>query len=304
MTTKEELLARLDAADTDEEIAEIGQKLLELDAGDPYGKFIKWQLLERDEQLNSLDLLCDAHEAMRDVVESRENPAILEDDRDAEVYASIMINLGYALIENEKVEEALEAAKELANFDDEDIFRSRAFLYTCMLLLGLYSEILDSLESDPTESVVGEHARAIAMIETGAEPDEILDAVNYAISLSPNLPFFLAGIWEMEDPSEDEEYGDVLEDAWDLVEHWHANENRVLALAAQTFLFGYLTGRIDDKKMLKTLKDTYEQDGILARVEDARKKLKAKEESGYDPDELDAEALSETANILSDILAD
>ena len=186
--TKEELLSRLDEAETNEEIAETGRELLALDPESPYGKLAVWETMEYEEAMQNLDMLREALDKIRAVVEAREIPALVDDDRDALVYATVMMNLGFSLLAEGETEEAYEVAKEFANFDDEGAFESRTLLYRTMLDLGLYKEILDTLEADPLESVVGEHARAIALLETGAEHDEIFDAINYAISLSPDVP--------------------------------------------------------------------------------------------------------------------
>ncbi|OUO93999.1 hypothetical protein [Cloacibacillus sp. An23] len=301
--TKEELLAKLDEAETNEEIAEIGKELLTLDPESPYGKLAVWETMEYEEAMENLGMLREAIDKIRAVVEARELPALVDDDRDALVYATVMMNLGFSLLSEGETEEAYEIAKELANFDDEGAFESRTLLYRCMLDLELYGEIIDALEADPIESVVGEHARAIALLETGAEHDEVFDAINYAISLSPNVPFFVVNIWDMPESDEDadDEEMDVLNDAAYLAEPWCATDKRLAALSAQTFLFGYLTDRLADEKEMKVLREGYENAGIADRIEAVRKHLKEMGESGRDPEEIDAEALSETANILSEL---
>lgn len=301
--TKEELLNRLDEAEENEEIAEIGRQLIALDPESPYGKLAVWETMEYEEAMENLDMLREALDKIRAVVEAREIPALVDDDRDALVYATVMMNLGFALLSEGRTEEAYEIAKEFANFDDEGAFESRTLLYRCMLDLGLYKEILDSLEADPLESVVGEHARAIALLETGADHDEVFDAINYAISLSPDVPFFVINIWDMpeNDDDADDDEADVLNDAAYLAEPWCATDKRLAALSAQTFLFGYLTDRLADEKEMKVLKEGYENAGLSERVEAVKKHLEQMERAGRDPEEIDAEALSETANILSEL---
>lgn len=166
--TKEELLDRLDAAESNEDIRSIGSDLLSLDPSSPYGKLAVWETMEYDEAMESLDMLREALDSIRAVVDAKEMPAFIDEDRDAMVYCTILMNLGYSLLAQGKLEEAYETAKEFSNFDDEGSFPSRTLLYRCMLDLEMYNEILETLEADPLESVVGEHARAIAMIETGA----------------------------------------------------------------------------------------------------------------------------------------
>ena len=111
-------------------------------------------------------------------------------------------------------------AKEFANFDDEGAFPSRTLLYRCMLDLELYGDILDSLEADPLESVVGEaRARDRAAGDRrgggrGTRRDQL------RISLSPDVPFFIINIWDFPEPDEEieDELEDVVNDATYLAE--------------------------------------------------------------------------------------
>lgn len=303
--TRDELLDMLDEAQTDEEIKEIGEKLLELEPGSPYGKLAVWETMEYEQAVENLDMLREALDAIRAVVEARELPSLIDDDRDALVYSTVMMNLGYSLLAEGEVEEAYEVAKEFANFDDEGAFPSRTLLYRCMLELELYNDILASLEADPLESVVGEHARAIALLESGADEGEVREAINYAISLSPDVPFFIINIWDFPEADEDidEELEDVVNDATYLAEPWCASDKRLAALSAPVFLFGYLTKRLTDEKEIQTLKEGYEGAGVSERIEGAMKRLDEMEKAGRDPEEIDAEALSITADILDELLA-
>ena len=54
--TKEELLSRLDEAETNEEIAETGRELLALDPESPYGKLAVWETMEYEEAMQNLDI--------------------------------------------------------------------------------------------------------------------------------------------------------------------------------------------------------------------------------------------------------
>ena len=267
--TKDELLDKLDEAQTNEEIREIGEELLTQDPGSPYGKLAVWETMEYEDAVESLDMLREALDGIRAVVDAKDAPSIIDEDRDALVYCTVMMNLGYSLLADGNAEEAYEVAKEFANFDDEGAFPSRTLLYRCMLDLELYGDILDSLEADPLESVVGEHARAIALLETGAEAGEVRDAINYAISLSPDVPFFIINIWDFPEPDEEieDELEDVVNDATYLAEPWCKSDKRLAAISAPTFLFGYLTNRLSDEKEMKVLREGYEDAGVSERVE-------------------------------------
>ncbi|WP_418504860.1 hypothetical protein [Cloacibacillus evryensis] len=304
--TKDELLDKLDEAQTNEEIREIGEELLTQDPGSPYGKLAVWETMEYEDSVESLDMLREALDGIRAVVDAKDAPSIIDEDRDALVYCTVMMNLGYSLLADGNAEEAYEVAKEFANFDDEGAFPSRTLLYRCMLDLELYGDILDSLEADPLESVVGEHARAIALLETGAEAGEVRDAINYAISLSPDVPFFIINIWDFPEPDEEieDELEDVVNDATYLAEPWCKSDKRLAAISAPTFLFGYLTNRLSDEKEMKVLREGYEDAGVSERVEAFKKHIEDLEKENKDPDEIDAEALGETADILEELLGE
>ena len=304
--TKDELLDKLDEAQTNEEIREIGEELLTQDPGSPYGKLAVWETMEYEDAVETHDMLREALDGIRAVVDAKDAPSIIDEDRDALVYCTVMMNLGYSLLADGNAEEAYEVAKEFANFDDEGAFPSRTLLYRCMLDLELYGDILDSLEADPLESVVGEHARAIALLETGAEAGEVRDAINYAISLSPDVPFFIINIWDFPEPDEEieDELEDVVNDATYLAEPWCKSDKRLAAISAPTFLFGYLTNRLSDEKEMKVLREGYEDAGVSERVEAFKKHIEDLEKENKDPDEIDAEALGETADILEELLGE
>lgn len=296
----EALLIRLDAAETDEEIQAIGKALLNEDPGSPYGKVAVWETLDFEDSLENLDMLTEALESIRAIIDSNETPTFIEDDRDSQVYCTIMMNLGYSLLSVSRVEEALEIARELANFDDEGYFPSRELLYRCMLDLEMYEAILETLEADPLESVVGEHARAIALIETGASPDDIRETINYAISLAPDVVFFVLGMWPFpeEDEETDAELEEVMMNATYLVEPWSKNDERLSALSMPAFMLGFLTERIEDKGDIEALLETYELAGILDEVKSAKAKTAQMIKNDEDPEEIDAVAMGEVGNLL------
>ena len=124
----EQLLDKLDEAQTNEEIREIGQEILAEDPQSPYGKLAVWETMEYEECVENLDTLYEALDTIRAVVDSKTEPPVIEEDRDAQVYCTIMMNLGYTLLSEGRPEDALPVAKEFANFDDEGYFPSLGHL--------------------------------------------------------------------------------------------------------------------------------------------------------------------------------
>lgn len=300
----EQLLDKLDTAETDEEISEIGREILVIDPESPYGKLAVWETMDYEDCVENLDMLREALTQMRMIISERDTLPNIEEDRDAQTYCTLMMNLGYSLLAEQEIEGALEIAKEFANFDDEGFYPSRTLLYRCMLDLQMYKEIFETLEGDPLESVVGEHARAIALIETEAEPAEIRDAINYAISLSPDVPFFVLSIWDFPEPEDDidEDVEDTVNYATYVAEPWCSSDKRLAYISAPTFLFGYLTDRLNDEKEIKVLMEGYEGAGLIKEVDEAKAKIRKMEEQVCDPEEIDAVALAETGTIVEKLI--
>lgn len=301
----EQLLNKLDEAQTDEEIRSIGEEILILDSKNPYGKLAIWQTLEYDDCLDNLDMLSEALDTIRAIVDAKTVPASIE-DRESEVYCAIMMNLGFCLLAKEDSEKALVIAREFVNFDDEGYFPSRTLLYCCMLDLNMFTEILETVEADELETVVGEHARAIALLETDADSGEVRDAINYAISLAPDVPFFALNIWEF--PEEEDDIDEFMEESINYAIYiagpWTATDERLAAISAPTFLFGYLTERLIDEKEITALKEGYDGVGALAEIEAAKERIAAMEEDEKDLIEIDAFALGETAEILESLFSE
>ena len=304
MMNIEQLLDKLDAAETDEEISGIGKAILDIDPQNPYGKLAVWETMDYDDCVENLDMLREALSEIRITISEKETPPNIEEDRDAQTYCTLMMNLGYSLLAEQEVEKALEIAKEFANFDDEGFYPSRTLLYRCMLDLQMYREIFDTLESDPLESVVGEHARAIALIETEAEPGEIRDAINYAISLDPDVSFFVLGIWDFPEAEDDidDDVEDTVNYAAYVAEPWCSSDKRLAYISAPTFLLGYLTDRLSDEKEIEVLREGYEGAGLLKEVDEAKARILKMGEQSCDPEEIDAVALAETGAIVEKLI--
>ena len=96
----------------------------------------------------------------------------------------------------------------------------------------------------------------------------------------------------------------MVNDATYLAEPWCKSDKRLAAISAPTFLFGYLTNRLADEKEMKVLREGYEEAGVSERIEAVKKHLEELERANTDPEEIDAEALGETAEILEELLGE
>lgn len=305
---KVELMEKLDRAETDDVLRETAEQILELDPNDPCGKLALWRSFDLEERLERLEMLEDALDLQRARVLAMDRKPSLETDRAAQVYGALLLNLancGLSLAwRNEEdpelryVEQALEYARELLDFEEN--IEAKDVAYRCMLDLQMFNDILRAAGEEAEPTVMSEHARAIALLETGADKAEVDDAVIYAMSLAPDVLTFLLGIWEPPDDDaqleEDEEitlmYADLLSVPWCV------NDRRITEISVPAFLFAYLTDRLEDEKELNALEECYEQLGILEAVRGAKARVDALIAEDRELEETDGNALNETARLL------
>lgn len=304
METKEKLellYDKLDAADCDHCMAEIAEEILAIDPRNPQGKLALWQSMDYDESMDNIEILEEALDRARAIVQSKDEAPDLENNRDDQTYCAILTNLGYTMLQNGNSERAYELGRELAEYDAEEYFPNRTLLYRAMLDLQMYNDILTTVENDPQDSVVGQHAKVISLIECGADDGVIRDEMIYALSFAPDVPFYILGIWEMPEPgdpdiTEEDEY--QANCAAYLADPWCANDKRVAILSGPAYVFGYLTGRLDDEKEIRALKQFYEMVGIEDDVEAAKARIEEMRNDGRDWEEVDSNALGEAAQLV------
>ena len=305
-----ELYERLDTADTEDELKETAEKILELDPKNACGRLALWKSMDIDEAVDNLELLEDALEEQRAHVQAMDAMPSVSDSRDAQVYGSMLLNLAQSYLslawaddENpdlDREEQALELGRELLQLDKkEEFFPARDLIYRCMLDLQMYNDIFRMLEDEDEPSVMGEHARVMAMLETGADAGEVRDAMLYAMSLAPDVPTLLLGIWDMpEDDNADEDEELTAMYANYLAVPWCSSERRITTISVPAFLFCYLTDRLEDKKEIKALEECYETLGILDEVREAKERIQALPAEETQLEEIDSYALGETVQLV------
>ncbi len=311
----EELYRSLDEADTEDELKETAEKILELDPKNACGKLALWKALDIDEAMDNIAMLEDALEDQRAHIQAMDTLPSVSSDRDAQVYGAMLLNLAQSYLslawqdeENpdlDREEQALALGRELLAIDkNEEVFPARDLMYRCMIDLQMYNDIFSMLESEEEPSVMGEHARVISMIETGADAGEIRDAMIYAMSLAPDVPTLLLGIWEMpegDDIEEDEELTALYANY--LAVPWCANNRRITTLTVPTYLFCYLTERLEDAKEIKALEECYESLGMLDDVCEAKQRIKALQSDETQLEEIDSYALGEAGQLTEKMSA-
>lgn len=303
------LYMQLDKADTEEVLHEVAQQILEIDPKNGCGRLALWKSMDIDDAMNNLDMLEEALEDERAHIQAMDKIPSVTNDREAQVYGSMLLNLGQSYLslawqddehpDLDKEEQALELARELLQLDkNEEFFPSRALIYRCMLDLQMYNDIFRMLDEEPEPSVMGEHARVIAMLETGAEAGEVRDAMLYAISMAPDVPTLLLGIWDMpEDEPDDEEEELTAMYANYLAVPWCANDRRITTISVPAFLFCYLTDRLEDEKEIKALEECYESLGMLQEVREAKERIEAMSADDRQLEEIDSFALGEVGQL-------
>ena len=304
------LYTQLDNAETEEMLQEIAEKILELDPKNACGRLALWKAMDIEEAMDNLELLEEALEDQRAHIQAMDVLPSISNDRDVQVYGSMLMNLAQSYLslawrdeENpdlDKVEQALELGRELLEVDrDEEFFPARDLIYRSMLDLQMYNDIFRMLEAQEEPSVMGEHARVISMLETGADSGEIRDAMLYALSLAPDVATFLLGIWEMPDGENiDEEEELTAMYANYLAVPWCANERRITTLSVPAFLFCYLTDRLEDEKEIKALEDCYASLDILEDARAAKSEIEAQDADGKELEETDAFALGKVGELI------
>ncbi|MDO5562549.1 MAG: hypothetical protein Q4F74_02950 [Synergistaceae bacterium] len=89
----EQLLDKLDEAQTNEEIREIGQEILAEDPQSPYGKLAVWETMEYEECVENLDTLYEALDTIKDgAAGHRRRPrrsGLLHDNDEPRIYTAL-----------------------------------------------------------------------------------------------------------------------------------------------------------------------------------------------------------------------
>jgi tetratricopeptide (TPR) repeat protein len=272
----------------------IAESILKLDPGNPVGKYVKWQEMDDDESMENMNLLYEAIDSMRSELKTY---AVKIEGDNYSIFLSMLSDLSSFLYFRGEKDKAFEAAQELVDLDNECYTAGRIVYYSILVERGEYRRVLDAVEADICETPTGEYCRAIALYELDGPADDATDAVVQAISLDPDLAFFVTGIWmfddeEMDASDEDsDDMDEIMMLSAVLSELWSASDERLAFLSAIVFAFGYLTGRVDCAEDISMLEDGYRNLGCLEEMREARDTIHALLADGKDHEEVDEEAL-------------
>ena len=291
-------MEQMESRDELDGLSKLAKEILSLDPTNPRAKLALWASLEEDAAEKSLYLLEEALDAVRPLV-NEGIPGMPEDDINAETYGASLECLSVFNYNLENYEKALAYAKELVAFDDEGLYEGRIPLYCALLKQQKYGDILSALDADPLETLVGEYARAFAHHGMGEE-EEALESLLQAISMAPDLPFFILGIWGIpeEDEDIDEEMEDLLHQAMALADPCLSSPANVAFMCRPVYMLGYLTDRISDPEELELLEKDFEQRDIGDQMQEAKDRIFEMIDKEQTQEEIDEEALQAVHEIL------
>ncbi|MDR1510274.1 MAG: hypothetical protein LBS53_11610 [Synergistaceae bacterium] len=289
------LMSEMMEDDDEERRVFLADRILEMDPGNGTAKYVKWQSREDEESLSDTALLQEAAASLRPDIENLD-----EYDGDGEmlylIYVSILSDLAsYSYLAGDRLR-AFEAASEFMKFDRDCRAVGRAVYFAILAERGDFKKLLSAVEDDICETPPGEYCRAIAAFETEEYRDEAAGYLLNAISLDPDLPYYILELKSIaeEDLSDDgcDYAGEFTLIVMILSELWSANADRLAFFSALVFAFGYLTRRMDESGDLAMLEQTYRGAGCLEEMREARDILDAMLADGREQREVDDEALS------------
>jgi tetratricopeptide (TPR) repeat protein len=290
------LIDEMVGEDDDERRVFLADSILEMDPDNGIAKYMKWQSTDDGESIADSTLLQEAVASLKPDIENLD-----EYDGDGEtlysLYVSMLSDLASSFYMTDEKDKAFRAASEFMKLDREGVVMGRLVYYAMLVERGDFEELLASAEEDICETPSGEYCRAIAVLETGGSQTEAAEYLLNAISLDPDLPFYMLGLWEMDekelfDSDDSDGYAEevtmvvpILSDLW-LAAGDHISLFSVIASA-----FGYLTRRMNGFDDTEMLERTYRETGCLEDMREARDILDAMLADGREQREVDEEAL-------------
>jgi tetratricopeptide (TPR) repeat protein len=242
-----------------------------------------------------MDLLFDAIDFLRPVVKSHDE---IIGEEAYSIYLSMLSDLSSFLYFKGEKDRAFEVSQEFMDLDNECYIAGRIVYYSILVERGEYKKVIDAAESDICETPMSEYSRAIAIFELDGPTEDASDAALQAISIDPDMAFYVAGFWTFDDEEiesleeeEEEEMDELMMQSVVLSDLWASTEDRLAFLSSIVFAFGYLTGRTEEPEDIYMLEDSYRSLGCLEEMRDARDAVQAMIVDGKERSEADEEAL-------------
>ncbi|MDR1021121.1 MAG: hypothetical protein LBL73_10220 [Synergistaceae bacterium] len=288
------MVEQMISADDPHKRSSLATAILGFDPENPAAKYVTWQELDDEASMERMDLLYEAIETLRPLIKSHEETV---DENDYSLFLSMLSDLSSFLYFRGEKEKAFDAAQELVDLDSECYIAGRIVYYSILVERGEYRKAIDAADADMCETPIAAYCRAIALYELEGASGEASDAVIEAISIDPDMAFYITGMWafddeDMEGTDDDDGYMDeLMMQSAILSELWAAADERLAFLSVIVFAFGYLTGRVEDAEDISMLEDGYKSLSCLDDMSEARDTIQAMLADGKDQADVDEEAL-------------
>jgi hypothetical protein len=278
----------------DERRAYLADNILDIDPENAVAKYIKWQSAVDDESIQDTKLLEEAVASLRPIIEAMDESESEESEL-YPIYVAMLADLASFLYVSGQRDRAFDVASEFMELDNDCLITGRVVYYAVLIERGEFEAATQAAEDDIYETPPGEYCSAIAAFETNDDPKEAAERLMSAISMDPDLPYYILGLWTIDENDLDDDDGyveDTMMTVAVLSELWSANEERLAFMSTVAFAFGYITGRIEGPEEMDLIEGSYRELGCLEAIRESRDILHAMLASGHEQDEVDEQAIS------------
>lgn len=239
------LLQRAFSSEDPAEIDHIARQVLQADPDNPEAMVLLADSAQEEE--DRIKILQKALDIVRPFLPDKEESdrrSLFYDEDEGILYIAILQRLAFSFFTSGDISQSFQMAGELIEIDPEDQTFGKTLYYRCLLEMEDYGSVLSFAEVDENQSPARSHAKAIALFSMYGPSAEATEALWDLFAVGPDIPLFLIGYWgepddEYSQESEDFNFSLLFEEAWNQTEpllRW---------LTKATFIFSYLTGRLN-----------------------------------------------------------